>query len=104
MIANQTSATNTTSISISRAAVPRGFRDPNAEQLQAAATLQAATRAMLARRKSFSSVRKQTMASLVIQKSLVKWWEYNKAGIAVPVTSSTNTHPTVSDQESHGKR
>eukprot|EP01032_Pedospumella_encystans_P014775 gene14775-16944_t len=50
---------------------------PNRAQLQAAATLQAATRGMLARR-SFSSVRKQTMASLVIQKSLVKWWEQNK--------------------------
>lgn len=54
-----------------------GLVDPNRAQLQAAATLQAATRGMLARR-SFSSVRKQTMASLVIQKSLVKWWEHNK--------------------------
>lgn len=56
-----------------------GLVDPNRAQLQAAATLQAATRGMLARR-SFSSVRKQTMASLVIQKSLVKWWEHNKVG------------------------
>ncbi len=62
---------------------------PNRAQLQAAATLQAATRGMLARR-SFSSVRKQTMASLVIQKSLVKWWEHNKGtgGGAHPVPSA----------------
>lgn len=54
---------------------------PNPAQLMAAATLQAATRGMLARRSlAFSSVRKQTMASLVIQKSLVKWWESSRAG------------------------
>lgn len=51
----------------------------NDRQLQAAETLQAATRRMLAR-KSFYSVRKQTMASLVIQKSLVKWWVHSKVG------------------------
>lgn len=54
--------------------------EPNPTQQMAAATLQAATRAMLSRRRSFSSVRKQTMASLVIQKSLVKWWEHSKVG------------------------
>lgn len=64
--------------------------DPNRAQLQAAATLQAATRGMLARR-SFSSVRKQTMASLVIQKSLVKWWEHNKVGsLASPAKPTPN--------------
>ncbi len=51
-------------------------------ELQAAATLQAATRAMIARRRSFSSVRKQTMASLVIQKSLVKWYVLSKTASA----------------------
>jgi hypothetical protein len=50
---------------------------PNRIQLEAAATLQAATRGMIARR-SFSSVRRQTMASLVIQNSLVKWWEHSR--------------------------
>ena len=49
---------------------------PTAED--AAATLQAAARGMIAR-KSFSSVRKQTMASLVIQKSLVKWFVHSKS-------------------------
>jgi hypothetical protein len=44
---------------------------------RAAATLQAATRRMIAR-KSFTSIRKQTMASLVIQKHLLKWWANNK--------------------------
>lgn len=53
-------------------------------EVHAAATLQAATRAMLARRRSFSSVRKQTMASLVIQKSLVKWWVCSKGGVSPP--------------------
>jgi hypothetical protein len=61
--------------------VPMDLHEPNHAQLMAAATLQAATRGMLARRSlAFSSVRKQTMASLVIQKSLVKWWEHSKAG------------------------
>ena len=55
----------------------------SARELHAAATLQAATRGMLAR-KSFSSIRKQTMASLVIQKSLVKWWN-NK-----PLSNNSN--------------
>lgn len=40
---------------------------------EAASRLQAATRGMLAR-KSFQRVRMQTMASLVIQKSLFQWW------------------------------
>mmetsp|Transcript_15268 Transcript_15268/g.22982 ORF Transcript_15268/g.22982 Transcript_15268/m.22982 type:complete len:868 (+) Transcript_15268:91-2694(+) len=40
---------------------------------EAAATLQAATRGMLAR-KSFRRVKRQAMASLVIQKSLFQWW------------------------------
>jgi hypothetical protein len=39
----------------------------------AAATLQRATRGMLAR-KSFRRVKRQAMASLVIQKSLFMWW------------------------------
>jgi hypothetical protein len=73
--------------------VPMDLQEPNHAQLMAAATLQAATRGMLARRSlAFSSVRKQTMASLVIQKSLVKWWEHSKAGggvgAAVGVTSN----------------
>jgi uncharacterized protein GlcG (DUF336 family) len=40
----------------------------------AAATLQAATRAMLRRRRSFAHAKRQAMASLVIQKSLLQWW------------------------------
>jgi hypothetical protein len=40
---------------------------------KAAATLQAATRGMLAR-KEFHRIKRQTMASLVIQKSLLQWW------------------------------
>lgn len=51
--------------------------DPKDRELLAAATLQAATRGYIARR-AFSSIRKQTMASLVIQKSLMKWWLQNK--------------------------
>jgi hypothetical protein len=43
----------------------------------AAARLQAYTRGMLAR-KSFTRIRRKTIASLVIQKSLVKWWAHNK--------------------------
>ena len=48
-----------------------------ADKHHAAATLQAATRRMIAR-KSFESVRKQTMASLVIQRHFTKWWEQSK--------------------------
>lgn len=40
---------------------------------RAAATLQAATRRMIAR-KSFANLHKQTMASLTIQRNLVRWW------------------------------
>lgn len=43
----------------------------------AAATLQAVTRGMLAR-KTFETAKRQGMASLVIQKSLVSWWTHNK--------------------------
>jgi roadblock/LC7 domain-containing protein len=43
------------------------------EKDRAAATLQAATRRMIAR-KSFETVRKQTLATLVIQKHLTNWW------------------------------
>jgi len=43
------------------------------KKLQAAATLQAITRGMIAR-KAFNSIRKHTTASIVIQKTLVKWW------------------------------
>lgn len=50
----------------------------SSRELHAAATLQAATRGMLARR-SFSSVRRQTMASLVIQKRLLKWYTDSKS-------------------------
>ena len=40
----------------------------------AAATLQAATRAMIARKKCFVQAKRQAMASLVIQKSFLHWW------------------------------
>jgi len=49
------------------------------ERDKAAATLQAATRRMIARRKSFSHLRKQTMASLTIQRNLVKWWTHARS-------------------------
>lgn len=45
---------------------------------QAAATLQAATRGMIAR-KSFSRLRRQAMASLIIQKSCLNWWNRKAA-------------------------
>lgn len=44
---------------------------------RAAAKLQAATRRMIAK-KSISSITKQTVASLVIQKHLVRWWLHAK--------------------------
>lgn len=40
---------------------------------RAAATLQAATRRMFAR-KSFANLHKQTLASITIQRNLVRWW------------------------------
>jgi IQ calmodulin-binding motif len=43
-------------------------------EMHAAATLQAATRAMLARKKSFTHAKRQALASLVIQKSFLHWW------------------------------
>lgn len=51
--------------------------DEMERKLQAAATLQAHTRGMIAR-KSFSSVRKQAMATIIIQKNLVKWLAANR--------------------------
>ena len=43
-------------------------------EMHAAATLQAATRAMLARKRSFTHAKRQALASLVIQKSFLHWW------------------------------
>lgn len=40
---------------------------------RAAATLQAATRRMFAR-KTFANLHKQTLASITIQRNLVRWW------------------------------
>jgi hypothetical protein len=45
-------------------------------QNHAAATLQAATRRFFAQ-KAFSRTRHQTIASLIIQKNLHKWWANN---------------------------
>lgn len=42
-------------------------------EVEAAATLQAATRGMLAR-KAFETMKKQAIASLVIQRSMGRWW------------------------------
>ena len=53
------------------------FHSFSIEQERAAAKLQAATRRMIAR-KSISSITKQTVASLVIQKHLVRWWSHSK--------------------------
>ena len=61
---------------------------PNSTQLLAAATLQAATRGMLARR-SFASVRRQTMASLVIQKGLLHWYT-QKGNTSIANSNSGN--------------
>lgn len=57
------------------AAVP--LQQPQPEVDSAVATLQALTRGMLAR-KSFRNIRRQAMASLVIQRSLVEWWKAQK--------------------------
>lgn len=51
--------------------------DDAAKYSSAASTLQAVTRGMLAR-KFFGTAKKQAMASLVIQKSLLSWWVQNK--------------------------
>ena len=52
----------------------------NADTIQlqnnAAATLQAATRRFFAQ-KAFSRTRHQTIASLIVQKNLHKWWLSN---------------------------
>lgn len=56
------------------------YRSPpnSSEKLSsAAATLQAVTRGMLAR-KTFQNAKRQGMASLIIQKSLVQWWTQSK--------------------------
>ena len=49
------------------------------EELHAAGTLQAATRAMIARRNSFSQAKKQAMASLIIQKSFLHWFHKDQS-------------------------
>lgn len=55
--------------------------DSSSEKLSsAAATLQAVTRGMLAR-KTFENAKRQGMASLVIQKSLVHWWMQSKESV-----------------------
>jgi hypothetical protein len=60
---------------------------------EAAATLQAATRGMLAR-KSFRRVRMQTMASLVIQKSLFQWWVHKGASTSTSKNFRNNPNDT----------
>lgn len=45
----------------------------------AAATLQAATRAMIARRVTFTNAKRQAMASLVIQKSFLLWFHKDQS-------------------------
>ena len=40
-------------------------------------------------RGSFSSIRKQAMASVVIQKSLIKWWNLNKEQPNLQLTATT---------------
>ena len=57
--------------------VKYSYNDGMERKLQAAATLQAHTRGMIAR-KSFASIRKQTMATIIIQKNLVKWYATNR--------------------------
>jgi hypothetical protein len=47
---------------------------------RAAATLQAATRRMFARRSTFAYLRAQTTASLTIQRNLMRWWTQQHAG------------------------
>lgn len=73
-------ATTTTTTALASGGYADFALDSSFRQQQVAATrLQHATRAMIARRRSrFTSVRKQTLASLIIQKSLVKWWIHNK--------------------------
>lgn len=59
--------------------------DRNGIEEKAAATLQAATRRMIARR-SFANLHKHTMASLTIQRNLVRWWTRHSR-------SSSNAEP-----------
>jgi hypothetical protein len=63
---------------------------------KAAATLQAATRGMLAR-KEFHHIKRQTMASLVIQKSLLQWWGQKGAGAGGAGGSMLTLLPIPSD-------
>ena len=51
----------------------------SSREIHAAETLQSATRSMLARRRTFLQAKKQAMASLVIQKSLLQWWSQKYA-------------------------
>lgn len=66
------------------------------EQVAAAATLQAATRGMLAR-KEFHDIKRQAMASLVIQKSLLHWWEHKGS---TPQSQTFHTHDSNSGSSS----
>lgn len=64
---------------------PHGDIDRSDIEEKAAATLQAATRRMIARR-SFANLHKHTMASLTIQRNLVRWWTRHSR-------SSSNAEP-----------
>ena len=75
------SLTVTPNTSEKSAAYTGNIKDLSDLESVALARLQARTRGMLAR-KSFSSIRKQTMASLIIQKSLIKWWEQSRGSEA----------------------
>jgi hypothetical protein len=68
---------------------PRFQASDPAKLSSAAATLQAMTRGMLAR-KSFENAKKQAMASLVIQKSLLSWWTQNKYDVGTGASGSEN--------------
>jgi hypothetical protein len=83
--------------------------DRAAREMHAAATLQAATRAMLARKKSFANVKRQAMASLVIQKSLLQWWmqkdrEQQQQQQTADQIASASASASASVEDSQGRK
>ena len=70
---NTTTTTTSSKNNTANTIIPMMNIEGDEKKLQAAATLQALTRGMIAR-KSFNSIRKHTTASIIIQKTLVKWW------------------------------
>lgn len=85
---SNTSSTATTATDDHTLLLPTSLVQLTNREERALATLQAATRRMIANKKSFISIRKQTMASMIIQKRLMHWW--TRKHISSP-TTATNT-------------